>query len=302
MSEESIAYDEHATGWIDSPEAVAAVAESLPFVFADTEAGQVVDLPEQVFLWELARKVTGGLLPARNQGQVGSCVAFGTVRAIEYTMVAEIASGQPEEFLELATEVVYAGSRVEVGRGKLASGDGSIGAWAATFVRDWGVLNRGIFGSVDLRQYLPTRCRQWGKSGVPDELEPIAKLHPVKQITRVQTWLEAKKALASGYGISLCSDQGFTMERNNRGVAGAKGRWAHCMCLSGYGVIDGKEHGRIDNSWGPFAHTGPTGLGNPGPEGFWAEAKVLEYMLGKGDCWIFSNVDGFPVKRIDWVI
>jgi hypothetical protein len=216
-------------------------------------------------------------------------------------MIAEIAAGQPEQFLELATEVVYGGSRVEVGKGVLR-GDGSIGAWAATFVRDWGVLNRGVFGSIDLRQYSANRCREWGKSGVPDELEPIAKVHPVKQITRVRTWLEAKKALAAGYGIALCSDQGFSMERNANGVAGPKGTWQHCMCLCGYGVIGGKEHGRIDNSWGPTAHTGPTGLGNPGTEGFWAEAKVVDYMLGKGDCWIFSNVDGFPVKRLDWVI
>lgn len=301
MSEEVLTCQDYPMGWVDSPEAVAAIADSLPFVFADTEAGQVTDLPEQVFLWELARTVTGGLLPARNQGTVGSCVSFGTVRAIEYTMIAEIAAGQPEQFLELATEVVYGGSRVEVGKGVLR-GDGSIGAWAATFVRDWGVLNRGVFGSIDLRQYSASRCREWGKSGVPDELEPIAKVHPVKQITRVRTWLEAKKALAAGYGIALCSDQGFSMERNANGVAGPKGTWQHCMCLCGYGVIAGKEHGRIDNSWGPTAHTGPTGLGSPGTEGFWAEAKVVDYMLGKGDCWIFSNVDGFPVKRLDWVI
>jgi hypothetical protein len=147
MNEEVLTCQDYPMGWVDSPEVVAAIADSLPFVFGDTEAGQVTDLPEQVFLWELARTVTGGLLSARNQGTVGSCVSFGTVRAIEYTMIAEIAAGQPEQFLELATEVVYGGSRVEVGKGVLR-GDGSIGAWAATFVRDWGVLNRGVFGSM----------------------------------------------------------------------------------------------------------------------------------------------------------
>ena len=71
-------------GWLDVPDAVAAVAEALPCGwFGDTEAGADDSaLPKSVYLWDAARKVLGGLLPPRNQGQVGSCVSFAAARAI----------------------------------------------------------------------------------------------------------------------------------------------------------------------------------------------------------------------------
>lgn len=297
---------EFPTGWIRDDDAVAALIQDLPFpVAGDTPAGQVEAIPDHVYLWDLARKVTGHLLPARNQGQVGSCVSFGTVRAIEYSMCAEIAGGEPEEFLELATEIVYAGSRVEIGGGKIR-GDGSVGAWAADWCRKFGIMARLTYhtakGVYDLREYSESRAREWGRTGVPDDLEPTAKAHPTKQTTQVRNWTEAKRMLASGYGISVSSDQGFSMKRDANGVAAASGSWAHCMCLAGYTIIDGKEYGRIDNSWGANAHTGPTGPGNPGPEGFWAESSVINRMLGQGDSWAFSSVDGFPARKLRWYV
>ena len=41
----------------------------------------------------------------------------------------------------LSPEVIYGGSRVEIGGGRIR-GDGSIGAWAARWVRDYGVVPR----------------------------------------------------------------------------------------------------------------------------------------------------------------
>lgn len=295
---------EYERGWIRDDAAVAAITEILPYGdLSQTDLGQVPveDLPAQVYLWDLARKVTGGLLPPRNQGKIGSCVAFGTVRAIEYTMCAEIVAGQPEQFQPLSTEVIYGGSRVEVGKGRLRN-DGSIGAWAATFVRDWGVVARAQYGDLDLSTYSETTCRTMGKEGVPDTLETVARLHPVRQVTTVKDWKQAKIALANGYGIAVCSDQGFTMSRNKDGIADPSGTWNHCMCLCGYAVINNREYGRIDNSWGGSSHTGPVGPGSPGPEGFWADANRIQYMLSSGDCWIFSSVDGFLVKQIDWTL
>ncbi len=64
---------------------------------------------------------------------------------------------------------------------------------------------------------------------------------------------------------------------------------------------DGTESGRIDNSWGPNYFSGPVGWGEPGPEGFWAQSKIIHKMLQYGDSWAFSCVEGFPL-RLDWVI
>lgn len=294
------------TGWVRDDEAVSDLLAQLPCpVAADTSAGQVDDLPDHVYLWDAVIRVTNALLPPRNQGQVGSCVAFGTSRAIEYSMACEILEGDPEEFVELSSEVVYAGSRVEIGGGRLR-GDGSVGAWAADWARKYGILGRLVYetpkGKYDLRAYDEARCRSWGSTGVPDDLEPMAKVHPVHQATQVKTWIEAKRMLASGYGVAICSDQGFSMKRDAHGVASPSGSWAHCMTLAGYCSRGGREYGRIDNSWGAEAHTGPTGPGSPGPEGFWADSVVINRMLGQGDSWAFGSVDGFPARRLRWYV
>ena len=293
-------------GWVDDPEAVEAIAALQPIAsFGDTEAGQDSSaLPDHVFLWDAARKITGNLLPARNQGNIGTCVSFGTARAVEYTMLAEIAAGESETFRTIATEPIYGGSRVEIGKGRLGRGDGSVGAWAAEWAKSYGIIDRSKHGAYDLSAYSVDLSRRWGNSGVPDDLEGIARLHPIQAITKVTSWEQAKRALASGYGISICSNQGFSMSRDADGFARPSGTWSHCMCLCGY-QTGNREGGRIDNSWGGSAHTGPVGAGNPGPEGFWADARTLEKMLGYGDSWAFSAFAGFPSrpkKSLDWTI
>lgn len=298
---------EFAQGWVNDPQEVEVVVEQQPFkTFSDTEAGKFIpasDLPKNVFLWDAAKKVTGKLLPPRNQGKVGSCVSFGCCRAVEYTMLSEIAAGENEEFRDLCTEVNYAGGRIEVGKGRLGRGDGSIGAWSAEFVKSWGSIDRAVYGKYDLTKYSEDRCRSWGNSGVPDDLEPEVKKYPITTITLVTTALEAKKALAAGYGISVASNQGFTYTRNSSGVCSPKGSWAHQMCICGYAEIDGVTHFRIDNSWGASAHTGPTGPGNPGPEGFYASESVVAKMLGQKDSFAYAGMKGFvPRNIIDWLI
>jgi len=283
-------------GWVRNPDEVARVMEGLPTpVFGDTPAGAAEEpLPDEVYLWDACRKVTGAVLPPRDQGAVGSCVGFGTATAIEHTLCAEIAAGDPDGFAPVCQEIVYAGSRVEVGRGRIR-GDGSVGAWAAEFVRRWGVLQRGVHGRHDLSLYDPLVCRSLGRTGVPDDLEPACRRHPVAGVARVTRFAEACRALASGYGIAVCSSQGFGTRRDADGFAPPRGTWNHCMALVGF-RRRGRPGGYILNSWGPGAHTGPTGPGDPPPGGFWADAAVVDAMLGQGDSWAFSKVAGFPAK------
>lgn len=304
-----VAGDDYQFGWHHDPDAVKAVSETLRFkVFADTPAGQAQDpLPNQVFLWDAYRKIFNELPPCKNQKDVGSCVSFGTNNAIERTQAAAIAfNKQPFVFKPIVEEVTYGGSRVEIGGGRIR-GDGSVGAWAATFVRQYGVLPRGKYTtnagqSYDLTEYNTSRCREWGSKGVPDDLESSVKEFPVKGITQIPNWEQAKRALSQGYGIAICSNQGFSMQRNANGVASPKGNWGHCMCLDGYIVVNGKEYGHIENSWGADAHTGPTGWGNPSTAGFWADSSVIDKMLKQGDSWAFSDLTGFPRKRLDWFV
>jgi len=292
----------NATGWISDPDAVEHVAQSLPErYFRDTPACDVVgdDIPADVFLWEACRKATGNLLPPRNQNPVGSCVAFGTVAAVEHLMCVQIAMGSPEEFKDLSTEVVYAGSRVQVGKGRIR-GDGSVGAWAAKFVQEWGVVARGRYPGYDLSEYSPTLCRSLGSKGCPPELEVEAKKHPVKGIAQIRNAAEAQKALASGYPITVCSNQGFSADRDADGFCRAQGSWAHCMAVLGYQTSGARKGFYILNSWGTSYHKGPAGAGKPSPAGFWAEWNVVDRMFGAGDSWAFSDAKGFPARKIDW--
>lgn len=299
---------QYGTGWVSDPEVVKDFRATLATPdFSDTPAGRAVmgDLPTHVYLWQSIRNVTGKDPPIFNQGQVGSCVSFGTSRAYEASLAVQITLGDRFAWTPLAEEVVYGGSRVEVGGGRL-NGDGSFGAWGAAWVQRWGGLPRGTYTvggkTYDLRAYSESRCRDWGRRGVPDELEPEAKKFPAGDVAQVKSWADAKKALSQGYGVQVCSDQGFAMIRDKNGVAKASGSWAHCMCLDGYHVDEdtGKEYGHIQNSWGANAHTGPVGWGSPPTSGFWAESAVVHRMLATGDSWVIAAVKGFPARKIDW--
>ena len=294
-------------GWQENPSEVNAIVKTLDFKrFSDTPAGRLVfgDEPDHVYLWDAVRKVRGDILPPRNQGQVGSCVSFGTASAIEHLLCVQIALGkQRHEYKDLVQEAIYGGSRVEIGGGRIR-GDGSVGAWGAEWVRSRGINSRGVYGSLDLRAYDELRCKEWGRNGVPDAIERIAEDSPVKGVTLVKSASEARKALAQGYPIAVCSNQGFTFERDADGFAKARGTWAHCMAIVGYQM--GSRPGFfVLNSWGGETHRGPRGNGDPSPAGFWAEANTVDRMLGQGDSWAFSDAAGFPLRKvdpIDWVL
>lgn len=287
-------------GWVPNPDAVAAVKATLPCPeFHATEAFQADgDGPDDVFLWDACRKVTGGPLPARDQGAVGSCVGFGTAAAVEHLICVQIASGASQRYRDLAPEVIYAGSRVEVGGGRV-SGDGSVGAWAAKFVRDWGVVPRGVYGPLDLSRYDERTCRRLGAVGLSDDIEQLAKRHPVRAVTNVRSWAEGRAAIRNGYPVAVCSSQGFALRRDADGFCPARGTWMHCLAL--VGVRGGSRPGGfLLNSWGDRAHTGPGGVGDPPAAGFWADATVLDRMLREGDSWAFSSFAGFPARKLDW--
>ena len=269
-------------GWVDDPVEVVEIVSQLPHpLFSGTPAGEAADEPDHVYGWKLYERVNGKPWPSGSQGSVGSCVSWGTVAAVELTMCSEIVAGQPEEYKPLAQEAVYALSRVEIGKRRIRS-DGSVGAWAAQAVRDYGVIARGVYGSIDLTQYSAARCKDWGWAGLPDELEPVAKKTPVKEFSLVRTAQDCRRALANGYGVSVCSNQGFRLARGADGYCEPRGTWAHCMAIIGYQKKP-RDGFFIMNSWGSSVYSGPTGAGDGPAGGFWADSHVVERMLAQGD-------------------
>lgn len=274
--------------------------------FRDTEAGNVVMGDDDFPVWRLAIKGRRSGIPARDQGQIGSCVSFGFAAAIEYTMAAQSAIGkQVQELPDICQEAIYAGSRVEVNGGRVPfNGDGSTGAWGAKWLETTGgALARGKYGALDLTAYSVFRCKQWGTRGVPDELEPEARKHKAK-CSLVTSAAEAKKALAQGYAIAVCSDQGFSNTRDADGFARAQGSWAHCMAIIGYRAD--KPGFLILNSWGPSWITGAKGKFDDIPDGsFWATEATVDRMLKQRDSYAVANADGFRKRKIDpsdWIV
>jgi hypothetical protein len=289
-------------GWINDPQAVAAVLQALPKPLFAESAGHLLAGPaEDVFLWDAARRVTGGPLPAHDQDGVGCCVGEGFSSAVEYLQCVEIAlGGESGVFEPIASEAIYALSRVEIGGGRVV-GDGSVGAWAARAVREFGVLPRQRFSRYDLTQFDPARARDWGRRGLPDNLEPEARRHPVRTVSLVRSFAEARAALAHGYPVAVCSDQGFTLTRDAGGFCSPLGRWGHCMCF--IGATSRPRPGLCClQSWGPKTPSGPIGLGDHPAWSFWVDAEIADRMLEQGDSWALSAFDGFPARKLQWMM
>lgn len=252
-------------GWIEDPAAVAAVMADMMGrgddpVFASAARVLLAEADDDVpvFLWDAEAKILGKIIGSWDQDGVGTCVSFGWGRGAQDLMLNEIALFGDEEWPghEIATEPIYALSRVEIGGGRIG-GDGSVGAWAAKAATDFGMLLKKKYGNHDLSEYSPSRARDWGRKGLPDELEPEAKLHPIRKVAMVTSAQEAWVALGNRYPIPVCSNRGFTSTLKE-GFCEPSGSWAHCMQFRGR--FKSPKRGRcyiIQNSWGGYLKGDP---------------------------------------------
>lgn len=299
-------------GWQYDPRAVESFLNHLERPLFSLAAPQLKDIGDgkNVFLWEAERKVLGKLLPAHEQ-TIGDCVSHGWGRGAQDLMLVEIGMhGEPEEWQgEVATEPIYAGSRVEIGGGRI-NGDGSVGAWAARYVKEFGILLRTQYGNVDLRTYSGNKARDWGRrgKGVPDALEPIAREHPIRTVSLVTSYEQGRDAIANGYPVPVCSMRGFAMTRDREGFCKPQGQWAHCMVFRACFVAKGNRPGLVcQQSWGN-SPTGPNKLTLENgdvielPQGcFGVDAEVANGMLARDpDSYAISNFEGFPRQEIDY--
>lgn len=296
---------QHPQGWIPDPQAVDDFVATLarPIFGASAPGLRESGRGKVVLLHKYVEQVAGGF-PIHEQ-TVGDCVSHAWGLAVDVLKCVEIAlHGEAEEWVaETATEPIYALSRVEVGRGKLGSGDGSIGAWAAKSVQEYGVLLRRAYGPHDLSRYSGQRARDWGRPrfGLPDELEPEAREHPVRTVSLVRTYAEARDAIANGYPVPVCSMQGFSSQRDAQGFARPSGSWAHAMCF----IAADDRHARPGllcmNSWGRW-NSGPKRHDQPDGS-FWVDADVADRMLGRQpDSYSLSNFDGYPSRDLNFVM
>ncbi len=306
---------QYGTGWVKDPAAVKRVLNRLQRDGKERTFERAAPLllraaadDDPVFYWHAERRVLGSVQPSWDQGSVGSCVGFGYGRAVQDLMLNEIAAGQPERYpgADLAPEVIYGGSRVEIGGGGI-DGDGSVGAWAAEFVKkgNYGVVARGRYGELDLTRYSEAVCRRLGVLGIPDDVEAEARKHPVTEVALLTTAEGLWAAIGSGKGVPVCSMQGFAMRRDRDGFCTQNSRWAHCMEYRGRFVHP--RRGRsvvVQNSWGDylgsannkFEYRAADGAVRTEelPEGcFCVELNVAARALAEGDTFVLAGFTGW---------
>lgn len=240
---------------------------------------------DPVLLYRAWRDVLGND-PAYPAQQIGDCVSFGHGHAVDLLQCIEIALGEPSEYRETDTEFIYATSREAAGI--LGAGDGSYGAAAVKAMTTMGTVSREMLGADG--PYSGKRAKAWGRSGAPAEIKAQAAPYKLGAAALVSTWDELVAALANGYPVTICSNQGFTLQRDADGFCQARGSWAHCMLIAG--VRHDRPGACILQSWGPDSPAGPLGLDQP-TFSFWAERRAIERILAQGDSWALSKAPAF---------
>ena len=255
--------------------------------------------PTQVLLYKAWVDVIGSYISYPRQ-LIGDCVSFGHSHGYDLLQCVEIALSDPgikdrpakvaQADIECATEYVYAASRRAAGM--LGSwSDGSFGSAAVKAMTTGGVAPRSAIGPYDGQ-----RAKKWGHDGPPAELDRLAANYRLGGSALVRTWDELFAALVNGYPVTVCSNQGFTLQRDNEGFCAPRGSWGHCMLICG--IKNGNRPGAlIAQSWGDSMPSGPVALDQM-TYSFWADKNVVESMLAAGDSWALSAAPYFVPRPI----
>lgn len=279
------------SGWIDHPDRhiIAAefphLADAAPTLYGDYSAST-----DPILLYKAWKDVLTSY-PDYPSQTIGSCVSFGHAHANDLLQCIEIVLGEPTEYQETMTEWIYGESR-KVGH-MLGPMDGSYGSAAIKAMTTVGVISRAMMGSDGA--YSGKRAKAWGFSGPPSELEAKAAPYKLGSAAMVKTWDDLVAAMRNGYPVTICSNQGFTMDRDEQGFCSARGVWNHCMMIAG--VRFDREGACICQSWGSNTPSGPLVLDQPSFS-FWAERRTVERILSQGDSWALSKSPDFKPKPL----
>ena len=260
-----------------------------------------------VLLYKALERALGGQIVPHYQ-ELGDCVGQASGIGVDVLTAAQIyINGRAERFkAKASTESVYAGSRFEIGYkehgiASILRGDGSNVRWAVEFLQKYGVLLRGKYGEYDLSEYNPRLAKQWGRTGVPDELEAQIKEHPVRTFALCQNYEDVRDAIANGYPVIVGSRVGFSScfrhnvdGRDEMGFLVPCGDWSHAMCFIGVDDESGRPGCLCMNSHGDFVQGGTR---HDQPVGsFWVDADVVTEMCSYEDAYAISNYIGYPAQ------
>jgi len=259
---------------------------------------------KKAFLHLAYERVTGQKYRPHVQG-APDCTAQAAALGVDFLSSVQIEAGKPEHWIaKTAVEPIYGGSRVEIG-GDRRGPIGSTGHWTVEWLEKYGVLlRRRYFLRHDFTVYSGNKSKRYGREGVPDRLEPVAKRHPVRKSAICTTYEDMCDCIQNGSPVIVCSKMGFGDHKNKRLKRDRDGflhrhrkPWWHAMLFAGYDDEFRRPGALAFNSWGDGYIEGPTRGPQP-PGTFWIDARTVTAMLQQGDSFAISAYTGFPRTRI----
>lgn len=296
------------TGWNPEkgPKEAAVFAAKQPPHLAKQVASLVDDSDKDALNYRFVAKLTGeNPLKTMDQGQLGSCVGFGTAQAASTVQAADIVHRKQREIWKgkASGGGIYALSRTISNQND--GSEGSTGAWAMEALQKAGVLWQIDYGGgeYDLRKYDIGIIKRWQTRGIPKVLIEQAAKTPARGCYLLKTVAELKAGLQNGYACSACAAWSFVSKRDSMGFARADGKnsWNHCMAITSYrGKASGREGFLVQNSWFKDWISGGTWPADQ-PEGsFWITPADAQAALSQGDSWLIGDIAGFRKKDLTW--
>jgi len=264
--------------------------------------------------WEIEEERLGSIFPSWNQANIGSCVGQGASRCFQDSLLYEMEEDKRDRWPgEMPSEVAYGGSRVEIGGGRLGNSDGSLGTWAAQYLKQYGLFPRADYGggTRDLTKYTVPNCRHWGNRGVPDDLEPLAKEHGIADFAMIQSMDDCLAAWEQGYIGTYVGGESYQTRRGANGICRrTPGGWAHQQYYRGIVWLKGNQPVLLlQNSWGDYLGDGnnrvilESGKEIILPEGCYCVVpEDANRQFRSGDSHVYNNVTEWESKRPSWKI
>lgn len=299
-------------GLIDAPEED--IGQPLASSFAQKIAGSGEG--KVVLLWKALEHATKhSYIPHNQKGN--DCVGHAAALAVDVLSSIQAVYKQARWRGKHSTEVIYAGSRIDIGiekhgwtfgrdwkKKQLKRGGGSTPVWATEWLQDYGALRRARYDQYDLRWYNYGITKSWADTGVPEELEQVSRAHPVLTTVKIDDgWDQACDFIANGYPIMVGSRIGFNNVYDRDGFMRHDRIWPHALLLWGIDTKSDRPGGNFANSAGynwtrnRRQHRYGTPAGS-----LWVDATVCDKMLNFGRSYAISNFRGYPRRTIDYLV
>jgi hypothetical protein len=255
----------------------------------------------RIALYDLSRKVLGKDVDNVIQ-LIGDCVGVSSEHCCEYVQFASILNGTLDEFKYIFPPYNYGISRCQIGNEWGSYQDGSVAAWTAAGVVQFGCVTKDANG---VPAYTASVARDYGAKGPPQSMIDMGKIHLIKSTAAIKTKDDLIASLWNGYPVQMASSIGYSMTADSpTGFMIQNATWNHSMTVIAvtYGMPGIPDHGIILNNWGD-CHGQLVDLVDNTiqlPVGvIRAHLDDIMKAISAGDTFAYSDLDGFPAKPLD---